>query len=139
MNIVFNITYSTKFGEEVSLNIPVADTDGVVRTATFKMNTNDGEHWSYRLDNLCKQGQSRNRILLRREQRHTRTATRMAYGETQARTGHHRHGERHGKVPLDGDTLRLLPLLFGIHRLHKPAASGQDAKPEAAPRHYDSW
>ena len=55
MNIVFNITYSTKFGEEVSLNIPVADTDGVVRTATFKMNTNDGEHWSYRLDNLCKQ------------------------------------------------------------------------------------
>ena len=25
MNIVFNITYSTKFGEEVSLNIPVAD------------------------------------------------------------------------------------------------------------------
>ncbi len=55
MNIVFNITHSTKFGEEVSLNIPVADTDGVVRTATFKMNTNDGEHWSYRLDNLCKQ------------------------------------------------------------------------------------
>ncbi len=55
MNIVFNIAYSTKFGEELTLNIPVADGDGVTRTATFKMGTNDGEHWSYRLDNLCKQ------------------------------------------------------------------------------------
>ena len=55
MTIVFHINYSTKFGEELNLNVPIADVDGNKHTATFKMNTNDGEHWTYRLDNLCKE------------------------------------------------------------------------------------
>ena len=55
MTITFNIAYSTKFGEELALNIPLHDTDGNARTATFKMNTNDGEHWTYRLDNVYKE------------------------------------------------------------------------------------
>ena len=55
MTITFSIAYSTKFGEEMTLNIPITGSDGDKRTATFKMHANDGEHWTCRIDNVYKE------------------------------------------------------------------------------------
>ena len=46
MNILFNLSYITSFGEELVLNVIEANGTGIPQH--LKMHTNDGENWQCR-------------------------------------------------------------------------------------------
>ena len=59
MTIQFNISHDAPYGEEVLLNVLVNDDEGNTRAVALDMRTSDGQHWTYKLNNIDRQNQSR--------------------------------------------------------------------------------